>query len=544
MLCLLFPPSVLRSRMLTLLSIPTDMSSSLLFAYPQIGVVPGAGLLGLFAYTFATVLPIFVFAFLGVYLRKRCPDGFTFTEFVRRRFGWPVGCLLSLIFVAFMLCFMITELNTYGSVVSLLGGVDPTIAAVVIALITFLYTAYGGFRASLYTDNVNAAVIIIFVIIAAGAIGGEVTITKERIDASGILTPTALGGQLWYILTIAIVFSQMFNQGFWQRAFAAKNNRALWGSVCIASVPLFAIVFFIGLCGPIAQWSGLFDGVTATDDGSSTFFYLLATLPTWVSGFIIVLAGLLSSSAYDTFQSAQITTIYNDVFLGRINIWWCRIALLCLNIPAVVLAVKNIDILQVFLIADLGAAAVLPAALLGLVPQFHFLNGLDVFIGSCGGFFTIFLFGLVYYHGDVHAAGDLLGLSQGLYISGSDYSVFGAFVAGPLGAIGWSFATCGARVGCTWLYCRIRGIPFVLQSQEWDIGEIAAIAPEEPRPTGFDGIHGSGNPGDDKKLEESDYASNEEAPGASRWQTFKAGLPTWRGFKAGAIEAAVPWRNP
>lgn len=130
----------------TIFYLSADMSSSLLFAYPQIGVVPGAGLLGLFAYTFATVLPIFVFAFLGVYLRKRCPDGFTFTEFVRRRFGWPVGCLLSLIFVAFMLCFMITELNTYGSVVNLLGGVDATIAAVVIAVITFLYTAYGGFR--------------------------------------------------------------------------------------------------------------------------------------------------------------------------------------------------------------------------------------------------------------------------------------------------------------------------------------------------------------------------------------------------------------
>ena len=122
------------------------MSSSLLFAYPQIGVIPNAGLLGLFAYKFATVAPIFAFAFLGTYIRRTCPDGFTFTEYVRRRFGWPVGCLLSLIFVAFMLCFMITELNTYGSVVSLLGGVNATVAAVVVAVITSLYTAYGGFR--------------------------------------------------------------------------------------------------------------------------------------------------------------------------------------------------------------------------------------------------------------------------------------------------------------------------------------------------------------------------------------------------------------
>lgn len=122
------------------------MSSSLLFSYPQIGVLPGAGLLGLFAYTFATVLPIFAFAFVGQHMRRTFPDGFTFAEYVRRRFGWPVGSLLGLIFVAFMLCFMLVELNTYASVVNLLGGVNPTVAAIVVALITLLYTSYGGFR--------------------------------------------------------------------------------------------------------------------------------------------------------------------------------------------------------------------------------------------------------------------------------------------------------------------------------------------------------------------------------------------------------------
>ncbi|UZJ57085.1 hypothetical protein CBS101457_006405 [Exobasidium rhododendri] len=512
----------------------SNMSSSLLFAYPQIGVIPDAGLLGLFAYTFATVVPIFAFAFLGVYMRRTCPDGFTFTEYVRRRFGWPVGCLLSLIFVAFMLCFMITELNTYGSVVSLLGGVDPTIAAVVVAIVTFIYTSYGGFRASLYTDNVNAAVIIILVIIAAGAIGGEIHITEERIQASGILKPHALGGELWYILTIAIVFSQMFNQGFWQRAFAAKSNKTLWYSVLIAAGPLFIIVFFIGLCGPIAQWAGLFNGVTATDDGSTTFFYIIQTLPTWVSGIVIVLSGLLTSSAYDTYQSAQITTIYNDVFLGRINIWWCRLALFCLNVPAVVLAVTNIDILQVFLVADLGAAAVLPAPLLGLIPQLHFINGIDAFIGALGGYFTTFIFGLIYYHGDVHAAGNLLGLSNGLYIGGDDYSVLGAFFTAPLGCVGFTLAAAGVRLGIEFIICKIRGQNFEIKRREWNPRDYAL---PEDRPAGFDGIHGSGNPEDGKKLEEMNESGSNVA-------SLPSESTRWQVIKRKAIDAAVPWRNP
>lgn len=171
------------------------------------------------------------------------------------------------------------------------------------------------------------------------------------------------------------------------------------------------------MTGPLALWAGLYEEGTPGDDGSTTFFYILATLPTWVQGVIIVLAGALSSSAYDTLQSAQISTIQNDVFLGRLDIWWCRLILLALNVPAVVLAVKNVDILEVFLIADLGAAAALPAPLLGLIPQLWWLNGFDVFIGALGGFFTVFIFGTIFY-GNATEGGKLIGLPEGLYIEG------------------------------------------------------------------------------------------------------------------------------
>jgi Na+/proline symporter len=101
--------------------------------------------------------------------------------------------------------------------------------------------------------------------------------------------------------------------GFWQRTFASKNNKTLYLSVGLATLPLFAICFLVGMTGPLAQWAGLFDGVTAEDDGSSNFFYIIATLPNWVQGLVLVLAGALTSSAYDTLQSAQISTIQNDV---------------------------------------------------------------------------------------------------------------------------------------------------------------------------------------------------------------------------------------
>ncbi|KDN46278.1 hypothetical protein K437DRAFT_108746 [Tilletiaria anomala UBC 951] len=484
------------------------MSSSLLFGYPQLAVIPNAGILGLAAYSFATIAPLWVFAFLGPQIRKLAPEGFTLSQYIRVRFGWPLGVLAAVVFVGFMLCFMIVELNTYGSVVSLLGGVNPTIAALTVAITTTIYTAYGGFKASLWTDNVNAIIISIFIILAAIATGVKIKIDPSRIESSGLLKPQRLGGELWYILTVAIVFSQMFNQGFWQRAFASKNDRTLYWSVGLATVPLFAICFLVGMTGPLAWWSGLFDGPTAEDDGSQTFFYVLATLPKLVQGVILVLAGALSSSAYDTLQSAQISTIENDVLLGRANIWICRAILICLNIPAVVLAVKNVNILQVFLVADVLAVAILPPVFLGLIPQLWFLDGFDAFIGAAGGFFSIFLAGLMIY-GNADEAGALITLPQGLYID--DNSVLAVFFAAPIGSIVFTFVAFLARAGAMWAFCRFTGHEYtVFHKRHFDT---SAFALPEDRPAGFHSIHGTGSPDDRRKL------SDEDSKGAAEVET-------------------------
>lgn len=488
------------------------MSSSLLFSYPQLAVIPNAGLLGLGAYCFATILPLWAFAFLGPLIRRLCPDGFTLAEYIRRRYGWPIGVLTAVIFVAFMFCFMLVELNTYGSVVQLLGGVNPTVAATIVAVSTTIYTAYGGFKASLWTDNVNAVIIVIEVIIASIAVGVNIDIDPARVQESGLLRAQALGGELWYILGISIMFSQFFNQGFWQRAFASKDNKTLYKSVGLATLPLFTICFLVGMAGPLAWWatSGLFDGPTDEDDGSYNFFYILATLPNWVQGFVLVLASALTSSAYDTFQSAQISTIYSDVFLGRLNIWFCRAILIGINVPSIILAVKNIDILQVFFIANMVACCILPGPLLGLSKKLYFLNGFDVFVGALGGFLTVFIFGTIFY-GDAYQGISLIILPEGIYVT--DYSVLGAFFAAPLGSFGFVFVGSALRYAATWIYCRFLGGDWTahnpMRYREWDTSQFVL---DEDRPISkFHAFFsGSGNPEDGHRLEGRDDISFSE----------------------------------
>ncbi|WFD33089.1 hypothetical protein MSPP1_004146 [Malassezia sp. CBS 17886] len=475
----------------------SDMSSSLLQSYPQLALIPNAGILGLAAYSFATIAPVWAFGFCGPLIRRLYPDGFTLSEYIRRRYGWPIGVFSALVFIGFMFCFMIVELNTYGSIVNTIAGVNKIVAPLIIAITTTIYTAYGGFKASLWTDNFNAVAVVVFIIIGVVTFATKLEIQSGAVDASGLLRAQKLGGELWYILPVSIAFSQMFNQGFWQRAFASKNNTQLYASVLLASLPLFAIVFIVGMAGPLALWTGVQPPISDDDDGSDALFKALVVMPNWVQAIVLVLAGVLSSSAYDTFQSAQISVIESDLFLGRVNIWWCRIVLLLLNVPCVALAAIEIDILEVFVVADLAGMAVIPCVLLGLIPALYFYNGFDVVVGGCGGFFTVFIFGTIYFR-DPIKGGSLIGLPEGLYVD--DYSVLGAFFAAPLGGIGFALASCAVRLSLGWLYCRYTGRPYTMMDRpksdpaDW-------VLPED-RPASFFGVKGSGNPADGHKLDE------------------------------------------
>lgn len=467
-------------------------------------LVPGAGLFGLGAYAFSTIAPLWAFAFFGPLIRRYCPDGFTLAEFVRRRFGWPIGIFSALVFLGFMFCFMIVELNTYSVIVrTIQPDINKVVPPLVIALTTTIYTAYGGFKASLWTDNFNAIVVIVFIIIGSVMFSKKLSIDKDLMHQSGLLGAHRLGGELWYILTISIVFSQMFNQGFWQRAFASRTNRGLYLSVALATLPLFTIVFLVGMAGPLALWSHAQPPINtgdegAYDDGSDALFRALLYMPKWVHGIVLVLTGVLSSSAYDTFQSAMISVIESDLLLGRVNIWWCRLFLIALNVPCVALAVIDIDILQVFLVADLAGLAVIPSVFLGLSRRLAVLNGFDLVVGGCGGFLTVFVFGTIYYHGDAIQGGSLIGLPNGLYGDPDDYSVIGAFLAAPLGSMGFTLGSCGARICLGWLYARATNQPFtMLDRQHVDIQDCVLDA---DRTEAFmDKVY---NPHDGHRLEE------------------------------------------
>ncbi|EIM19102.1 hypothetical protein WALSEDRAFT_61642 [Wallemia mellicola CBS 633.66] len=447
------------------------LGAGLQLTYPEVATY---GLQPLITYSLAASLPLLTFPPLAAQLRKKCPEGFVLTEFIRARFGVVASLFLSLCSIVTLYVFMLSEMTSIYSVIQSLTGWSSETQNVWLIMpiftemmVTMLYTAWGGFKTSLITDTIQATLFILLVIICTIAIGVTVEIDTSMIQQrSELLRGSQLGWQLLYILPVAIVFNNYFLSSYWQRCYAAKTQKDLTIGCTLAAILIFCLTFLVGFSGLIAAWADVYPGPdSVNEESSSTVLFLLINkyCPPWISALMLVLSVALSCAAYDTLQTALVATVSNDVFRNKINIWWIRLILVVnAAVIAPVATNKVNDVLILYLIADLVSAAVMPAMLLGFTDKLYFLNGWDVTIGGLGGIFTVFLFGLVYYDGDAKSAAALLIINEGLYPSENSFECLGTFIAAPVGSILWTIAAFGVRVLYTYIRSRTTGSPFTV----------------------------------------------------------------------------------
>lgn len=432
------------------------MGCGILTTYAQIGNL--SGLQGLLVYTISGAIPIVGFAAVGPAIRKRCPEGFILTEWVRQRFGIVTCLYLSFFTCLTMFLFMIGELSALRSAVETLTGLNALGAVIVECAVTTIYTSFGGFRVSFITDNFQGAVVLVLVIICAVAMGTKIDIDKSLIGPSHLLDANLLGWQLMYILPVAIITNDCFMSGFWLRTFASRTNKDLWIGTLIAAFVTFAICTLVGTTGFLAVWAEYLQ--VGDPNGYNAFYILLNTMPGWVVGFVLVFIICLSTCTFDSLQSAMVSTISNDLFRNKLKMIYVRGLVVLVMIPTVVLAVKVANnILQIYLIADLVSAAIIPSIFLGLSDSyFWFLEGVDVMVGGLGSLLGVFIFGTIYY-GSAKEGGKLLLIWNGLYDS-SDWGPFGAFVITFVGGVLFSLMFAGVRIGFWYIVSRVKGTPF------------------------------------------------------------------------------------
>ncbi|MCE5251076.1 sodium:solute symporter [bacterium] len=244
--------------------------------------------------------------FVPFYMRSLV---FTMPEFLERRYNSTARWFLSLIsLVAYVMTKVSVTVYAGAVVFQVLMGVDFWTGALTVVLLTGIYTVIGGLRAVVYTESMQAIVLIlgsitvtVMGLIKIGGWGNVVSIVgSERLNmflpasdpefpwTGMVFAPPIIG--IWYWCT---------DQYIVQRALAGRDEtQARRGTIFAAYLKLFP--FFIFLIPGVIAYALSKSGQIQLPEADQAFPVMVKTLlPVGLRGLVAggLLAALMSSLA-------------------------------------------------------------------------------------------------------------------------------------------------------------------------------------------------------------------------------------------------------
>ncbi|MFB6161815.1 MAG: sodium:proline symporter [Haloferacaceae archaeon] len=348
---------------LTATLVASSMGAWILFSPAEAGAAFG-GITAVVGYALGSAVAMAAYAVVGPRIRAAVPEGHSLTEYAYVRYGPVFYAYVLVVSVAYMFVFLAAEFTGIASAVSTLAGVPGWQTATLVGVTVLAYTAYGGLRASMVTDVVQTALLlplllVVFVATVVAVGGPGEAVRSVNATAPALLSPTHLPGiEFGVYVVVAVVGAEMLNQSWWQRVYAARDERTLARGFGAAALVVFPIVVAVGLFGPIAVGMGLVDG-----NASVSFFLVVQeALPDVLVLGVVVLAVLLVASSADTLFNAIASVVTAD--LPRlVDADDARLTLAARGFTAVValaatvVGAQGYSVLTLFLVADLLAAA-------------------------------------------------------------------------------------------------------------------------------------------------------------------------------------------
>lgn len=333
-----------------------------------------AGLIAVLGYAVGQALPILSFVVLGPRMRNLMPHGHSLTEFVWFRYGKFAYLLVLSIMVFYLFVFLSAEMGAIARAVELITEVPLFVTLILVGGSTVAYTAYGGLRTSIFTDNIQFILIfpLMFVILVATLI--ELGGWGSAFDSVKSVNPDLLklnhqpGIELGLTLMIGILAANLFHQGFWQRVYSAKSvddvRKGFLTSGLIV-IPLIVLAGFFGL------WA-IGQGVSNAFDPIALFRLALEILPGSVMLALMALALILVMSSMDTLLNGIASIFTTD--LSRLGTFQdknkllrsSRLITIATILPAMLVGLIFDSVLYLFLIADLVCAAAVTPVFIGL----------------------------------------------------------------------------------------------------------------------------------------------------------------------------------
>jgi SSS family solute:Na+ symporter len=323
----------LAGRTLTWWLIGFSLFASNVSSSTLVGLSSAAFSTGISVYNYewmaALVLIVFLVFFLPFYLKTRV---YTMPEFLERRFDQRSRYYFSALLV-FMNITIDTAAALYaGSLVVkiIYPGVPMWVSVLVLGIVAGAYTIAGGLKAVVYTDAVQAVLLLIGAGLVAAlsfnAIGGSWSAVVASIPASdlSIVRPASDPVMPWPGLVTGVFLLGFYfwatNQFMVQRALGAKDlNHGRWGALFagLLKLPIIFLMVLPGIFGrllyPAADYPALAEN---PDLIFPTLMFDL--LPVGVRGLIITaLVAAIMSSVDSTLNSAS--TLVTMDFIKKIK---------------------------------------------------------------------------------------------------------------------------------------------------------------------------------------------------------------------------------
>ena len=369
-------------RRLTATLVASVMGVWILLSAPEAGA--SFGVAAVVGYAIGEALPMLAYSKLGPRIRELIPEGHSLTEYAHARYGDAMYAFVLLVSGLYMFVFVAAELTGISRALAVVAAVPQWQTAVLVGGFVLLYTSYGGLRASIVTDTVQAVLVLPLLLVAVGTVvvflGGPGAVVEGVTDANpALLDPGFVPGlQFGLALAFAILGAELINQTWWQRIYAGADGKTVARSFRRATLLNGAIVAVAALLGIVAV--GHADVVT--DLGSegynadtAVFVLLQSALPEWLVLGVVLLALLLVLSSVDSLFNALASLVTADLPrlldepTGRTLTLGARGLTVLVAVAAVAVSLEARSVLRLFFLADLLGAAVAVPLLAGLYAE-------------------------------------------------------------------------------------------------------------------------------------------------------------------------------
>lgn len=260
----------------------------------------------------AWIVLILGWVFLPFYQRAGV---FTMPEFLEKRFDSRMRWILSVFsIVAYVLTKISVTIYAGGVVVSALLGIDFWTGAIATVILTGIYTVFGGMRAVVYTETLQALVLIagaaVLTYIGLDRVGGwesmKATVTPEYLNMwRPASDPDFPWPSLFISSTIVGIWYWCTDQYIVQRTLTAKNiKEGRRGTIFGALMKLLPVFLFL-IPGVIALTLKM-RGELHWENADEAFPVLMSNLlPAGLRG--LVAAGLLAA------LMSSLASVFNSV---------------------------------------------------------------------------------------------------------------------------------------------------------------------------------------------------------------------------------------